>query len=145
MAPQRLAITHQNDELIAHTRLGYHSTAQQVFKAEHGEQQAEGRVRWRLAQIGVQQLIERLAVGLPLLRGLQLGKTLRPSQRALADQDREDRDQQHPPLREADAPEHPAVRQRLEKADQIDSSGRVGGGLRDQLSGAVPSDNTVGV
>jgi hypothetical protein len=84
---------------------------------------------------GTRALIECLAV--------PLGKTLHPHQRALAAQDREDGHQQHPPLREANAPAHPAIGQRLEKADQIACSSRRGGGLGGQGADAVPAQNTV--
>jgi len=89
-----------------------------------GQQQPERRVRWRLAEIGSQQLVERLPVA--------FGESLHSHQRALAAQDREDRHQQHPPLREADAAAHPAIGQRLEEADQIACSSRRGGGLESQ-------------
>ena len=72
------------------------------------------------------------------------GKSLHAHQRALAAQDREDRHQQHPPLRKANAAAHPAIRQRLEKTDQIACSSWRGGGLGGQGSGAVPAQNTVG-
>ncbi len=52
--------------------------------------------------------------------------------------------QQHPPLREADAAAHPAVRQRLEKVDQIACSGRSGGIGGGKRSGAAPEHDTVG-
>jgi hypothetical protein len=42
--------------------------------------------------VGAEQLVEHLAVA--------FGKTLHAQQRALAAQDREDRHQQHPPLRQ---------------------------------------------
>ena len=93
-AAQGLAVTHQGVELLSHTRLGCHPVAQQDFKARQiqlGQQQPEGRVRWRLAEIGSQQLVERLPVA--------FGETLHSHQRTLAAQDREDRYQQHPPRR----------------------------------------------
>ena len=62
----------------------------------------------------------------------------------MAAQDRDDRHQQHPPLREADASPHPAIRQRLEEADQIACGSWRGGGLGGQDSGAVPAHGTVG-
>jgi hypothetical protein len=71
------------------------------------------------------------------------GVTLLPHQRALAAENRQDGHQQHPPLGEADAPAHPAVRQRLEEADQIACCSR-GGGLGSQGSGAAPAQLTVG-
>ena len=71
-----------------------------------------------------------------------LGESLHPHQRALAAQDREDRHHQHPPLREANASAHPAVRQRLEKTDQITCCSRRGGGLGGQGAGAVPVHST---
>jgi hypothetical protein len=139
-APQRLAITDEGVELLGHTGLGSHPVAQQGFKARHiqlGQQQPERRIRRRLAEIGAQQLVERLAVS--------FGKALHPHQRALAAQDREDRHQQHPPLGKTDAPAHAAIGQRLEKADQIAcSSSRRIGGLGGQGAGAVPAHDTVG-
>jgi hypothetical protein len=48
------------------------------------------------------------------------------------------------PLGGADAPARPAVRQRLEEADQIACGSRVGGGLGSQCSGAVPVHKAVG-
>ncbi len=48
-----------------------------------------------------------------------LGESLHPDQRALTAEDREDGHQQHPPLGEANAAPHPAIRQRLEEADEI--------------------------
>ena len=73
------------------------------------------------------------------------GESLHANQRALAAEDRQDRHQQPPPLGKADVPAHPAVRQRLEKIDQIACISRRGGGLGGQGSGAVPAHNTVGV
>jgi len=131
--PQRLAITHQGARLLSHTRLGRHPVAQQGFKTGHvqlGQQQAERRVRWRLAEISAQERVERLAV--------PLGKTLHPHQRTLAAQDREDGHQQHPPLGKANAAAHPAIGQRLEKADQIACSSRRGGGLGGQGESSDP-------
>ncbi len=74
------------------------------FKASHvqlGEQQSEGRIRRFLAKIGAEQLVEDLAV--------TSGKPLDADQRSLVVQNRQDRDQQHPPLRKADAAAHAAV------------------------------------
>ena len=138
-APQRLAVTHKGVELFIHTQLGRHPVAQQGFKTSHiqlGQQQPEGGIRGRLSEIGAQQFVERLPVA--------FGKSLHAHQRALAAQDREDRHQQHPPLRKANAAAHPAIRQRLEKTDQIACSSWRGGGLGGQGSGAVPAQNTVG-
>jgi len=138
-APQRLAVTHQGVGLLGHARLSRHPVAQQGFKARHiqlGQQQPEGRIRRRLGEIGAQQLVECLAV--------PLGESLHAHQRPLAAQNREDRHQQHPPLGETDAPAHPAVRQRLEKAEQIACGSRVGGGLGGQGAGAVPAHDTAG-
>jgi len=137
--PQRLAVTHQGARLLSHTRLGRHPVPQQGLKARHiqlGQQQPERRVRWRLAEISVQERVERLVV--------PLGKTLHPHQRALAAQDREDGHQQHPPLGKANAAAHPAIGQRLEKADQIACSSRRSGGLGGQGASSVPAHNTVG-
>ena len=71
-----------------------------------------------------QQLVERVAVA--------FGKSLHPHQRTLAAKDREDRHQQHPLLGKADASPHPAVRQRLEKTEQIARGSRRSGGLGSQ-------------
>jgi len=69
------------------------------------------------------------------------GKPLDADQRTLVAQNRQDGHQKHPPLREADATAHAAIRQRLEKADQIAS----GGGFRRkgwQGCSAVPAHDT---
>jgi hypothetical protein len=87
--------------------------------------------------VGAKELIERLAVALLLRRSLRLGKTLHPEQRALAAQDRKDRHQQHPPLREAHTTAHAAIRQRFEEADQISRCSRALERRRGQGSGAV--------
>jgi hypothetical protein len=47
-------------------------------------------------------------------------------------------------MREADAPAHPAVRQRLEEPDQLACGSRVSGGLGSQCSGAIPAHKAVG-
>ena len=120
-APQRLAVTDQRLESLRHTRLSRHPLAQQGFKASHvqlGEQESEGRIRRFLAEIGAQQLVEDLAV--------TSGKPLDADQRTLVAENCQDRYQQHPPLRKADAAAHAAIGQRLEKADQIASGGRLG-------------------
>ena len=117
-APESLTVTYQGVDCIADTRLNCHPLLQQSLEPIHIElrqQQPEGRVRGRLADVGAEQLVERLAV--------PLGKTLYAQERTVASQDREDRHQQHPPLRKAHTSAHPAIQQRLEKADQIGSGG----------------------
>jgi hypothetical protein len=54
-----------------------------------------------LAEIGAQQLVEDLAV--------TSGKPLDANQQSLIAQNRQDRHQQHPPLRKADSAAHAAV------------------------------------
>ena len=119
-APQGLAVAHQSVHSLCHARLRRHPLLQQGLKALHiqlSKQQPEGRVRRRLGDVGAQQLVERLAVA--------FGKTLHAHQRALIAENGEDRHQQHPPLRIANAPAHAAIGQRLEEADQIGCSRRL--------------------
>ena len=85
--------------------------------AELSQQQAEGRVRRWLGDLGTEQLVEGLA--------MPLGEPLHAQQRTLVAQDGQDRHQQHPPLRKAHPTAHAAIGQRLEKADQIGCSSRV--------------------
>ena len=137
-APQRLAVTDQRVQL-GNAGLGRHPVTQQALKASHvqlGQQQPERGIRGRLAEIGAEQLVEGLA--------MPFGKTLHPDQGALTAQDREDRHQQHPPLRETDTTPHPAVWKRLEETDQIACCSRRGGGLGEQESGAVPAKASAG-
>ena len=128
----------QGIELFRHTKLGRHPLPQQAFKAMHiqlRQQQAKGGIRWRLIEISAEEAVERLAMA--------FGESLHADQRALAAENRQDRHQQHPPLRKADAPAHPAVRQRLEKTDQIACRSRLGGGLGSQGAVAVTAQDTV--
>ena len=74
---------------------------------------------------------------------MTFGKTLHPHKRTLAAQDREDGHEQHPPLGKEDTPAHPAVRQRLEEADQIACSDRRTDVLGNQWTGAVPAQGTL--
>ena len=114
--PQSLAVTDQGVQL-SDARLGRHPATQQALKARHiqlCQQQTERGIRWGLAEIGAQQLVERLPVA--------FGKSLHSHQRTLAAQDRENRHQEHPPLGKANAAAHPAVRKGLEEADQITCS-----------------------
>jgi len=136
-ATQRLAVTDQRLEPLRYTRLSRHPLAQQGFKASHvelREQQSEGGIRRFLAEIGAQQRVEDLTV--------TSSKPLDANQRTLVAQNRQDRHQQHPPLRKADAAAHAAIRQRLEKTDQVASSG---GFCREGRQGcsAVPANVTV--
>ncbi len=120
-APQRLAVTHECVEVISDAGLGRHPLAQQGFKASHvqlREQQSEGGIRGFLTEIRAQQLVEHLA--------MTAGKPLDADQGAFVAEDGQDGDQQHPPLRKSDAAAHAAIRQRLEKADQIPSGGGFG-------------------
>ena len=55
---------------------------------------------------------------------MALGETPHAHQRTLVAENGEDGDQQHPPLRIADAAAHAAIGQRLEEADQICCSSR---------------------
>ena len=57
--------------------------------------------------------------------------------RTLTAQDQEDPHQQHPPLRETDAPAQPAVRMWLEVAGQITCCNRRGGGIGIQGGGGA--------
>ena len=66
--------------------------------------------------MGAKELIDGLAVA--------FGEPLHPEQGALAAQDREDRHQQHPPLRKTHSTAHAAVRQRFEEADQVGGCSR---------------------
>jgi len=118
--PQGLAVAHQGVDRLGDARLGCHPLLQQGIEAiniELREQQTEGRVRRRVGHMGTEQLVESLAVA--------FGKTLHPEQRTLVAEDRQDRYQQHPPLRVANPPAQAAIGKRLEKADQIRSSGWV--------------------
>ena len=147
-APVSLSAMEPRSVLRSHTRVSSSSVTsgwadiqppQQAFKARHiqlGQQQPERRVRWRLAEFGAQQLVERLSVA--------LGKAFHPNQRALAAEDRKDGHQQHPPLGKAHAAAHPAIGQRLEEADEIAWNSGRGGGLGGQGASAVPAHNTVG-
>jgi len=94
-------------------------------------QQPKGGIRWRFAEIGAQQLVERLAVA--------LGESFHSHQGDLAAQDGKDRHQAHPPLREANASAHPEVLQRLEEADQIACCNWLSGGLGSQGPRAAPA------
>ena len=134
--PQGLAVTHQGVDALGDARLGCHPLLQQGLKTLHielSQQQPEGRVRWRLGDVGAEQLVEGLAVA--------FGKTLHPEQRTLVAENGQDRHQQHPPLRVANPPAQTAVRQCLEEADQIACSSRVLE-RRGQRTGASPAHQT---
>ncbi len=96
---------------------------QQALKAlnvQLGQQQAERRIRWRFEDVRAEAVVQSLAMALLLRRSLRLGDPLHAHQRALvADGHGEDRHQEQPPLRKADAAPHAAVGQGLEKADQM--------------------------
>jgi hypothetical protein len=118
--PQGLAIAHQGVDRLGDARLGCHPLLQQSLEPidiELREQQPEGRIRWRLGDVGAEQLVQGLAVA--------FGKTLHPEQGTLVAENGEDRHQQHPPLRVANPPAQTAIRKRLEEADQIRCSGWV--------------------
>ena len=121
---------------LCHAWLGRHPLQQQALKAFHiqlSEQQPKRGIRSWLGDLRAQQLVERHAVA--------LGKTLHAEQRTLAAQDRKDRHQQHPPLRESDSAAHAAIGQCLEETDQISC----GSGVlerRGQRRGAVPGHQT---
>ena len=70
------------------------------------------------------------------------GKPLDADQRTLVAPNRQDRYQKHSPLRKADAAAHAAIRQRLEKTDQVASSGGFSREGRQGCS-AVPANVTV--
>jgi hypothetical protein len=53
------------------------------------------------------------------------GKPLDAGRSPLVAQDRQDCDQEHPPLRETNATAHAAIGQRLEKTAQVASGGRL--------------------
>jgi len=119
---------------------GRHPVTQQAFKAQDihlDQQQQECRVRWQLGEISCMELVENMPV--------VLGKSLHPHQRTLTAQDREDRHQQHPPLGKAATTARPAVRQRLEEADQIACSGWRSGEIGSQGASAVPAHTTARV
>ena len=110
--PQGLAIAHQGVDALGDARLSCHPLLQQSLEPvdiELSEEQPESRVRWRLGDVGIEQLVEGLAVA--------LGKTLHPEQRTLVAEDGQDRHQQHPPLRIANPPTQTAIGKRLEEAD----------------------------
>ena len=130
--PQGLAIADQGFDHFGHAWLRRDPLLQQGFKAFHiqlAQQPAEGRVRRRFGDVSAEELIERLAVA--------FGEPLHPEQGALAAQDRENRHQQHPPLRKAHPAAHAAVRQRFEEADQVSGCSRALERRRWQGSGAV--------
>jgi hypothetical protein len=137
-ARMHLAVTHQGVGLLGHTELRSHPVAREGFKAKHiqvSQQQPKRRIRRRLAEIGAQQRVKHLSVA--------SDESLPAHQRTLANEDRHDVNQEYPPLGKAGTSAHPAIRQRLEEADQIGCSSRVGSVLRGKCSGAVPAHDTV--
>jgi hypothetical protein len=66
-APECLAVTHQYVDGLSHARLSCHPLLLQGLKSLHielNQQQAEGRVRRWLGDVGAQQLVEGFAVAL---------------------------------------------------------------------------------
>jgi hypothetical protein len=135
-ASQGLAVTHQLIEIRCTTRdLGDRPVADRSAESRHvhlAEEVAEGGIGGRTPEFDAQRLAQRAVVA--------DGKALQIPQALATAKDPQHRHQQQVPGWNADPAPHPRIRNRLEKADQVE----IGCGKRDfgHGKGAIPPTST---